>query len=150
MDIRSIGDEIKMTVNCMMEAKESVLHPDWITTRIMGNHPDVGGNDADFALVGCRAFVRNEVRKQINKIKSVDDGNQQEQLVMPGYEHLQQYYACERDSERCAVRADMMTDDELQAKAQEYRAMGRTCFEHADEIDRYVADRQNSEGSKAV
>lgn len=143
MDLRNITEEIKMTIAGLMDSSESVLHPDWITTAVMSGHPDVDGEDADFALVGCRAFVRNETRKQINKIKSIDESDQPEQLVMPGCNHLQKYYACERDSERCAVRVDMMTDDELQQKASEYRAMGRACLDHADEIERYLSERQN-------
>jgi len=143
MDIRNITEEVKLTIANLMDGNENVLHPDWITTGIMGNHQDIEGEDADFAIVGCRAFVRNEVRKQINKIKSIDDSDAPEQLVMPGCNHLQKYYACERDDERCAVRVDMMTDDELQQKAAEYRAMGRACFDHADEIERYLAERQN-------
>ena len=39
-----------------------------------------------------------------------------------------------------------MTDAQLQAKADEYRAMGAGCFQHADEIDRYraQASRENA------
>lgn len=143
MDLRNITEEIKITISDLMDKSESVLHPDWITMSVMSNHPDVEGEDADFALVGCKAFVRNETRKQINRIKSADEADYPEQLVMPGCNHLQKYYACERDGERCAVRVDMMTDDELQQKAGEYRSMGRACLDHADEIERYLSDRLN-------
>ena len=49
-------------------------------------------------------------------------------------------------SEQVAIRIQDMTDAQLQAKADEYRAMGAGCFQHADEIDRYraQASRENA------
>lgn len=143
MDLRDIVQEVKVVISGYIERGVDQLHPDWITTDIMNKHSDIAGDDADFAIIGCRAFVRNEVRKGINKIKD-SDIYAPEQLIMEGFDYLQKYYAIERDGESCAVRIDCATDEELRAKAAEYMKMSVALAAHADEIYRYLAARSRA------
>jgi len=136
-DIKSIQNEIKGYINDQINNQVDILNPEWVTNGIMKSHSDIHGSDSDFAICGCRAFVRNEVRKIMNKHKNIDD-DLPTQLTLEGFEHLQKYYAVEREKERCMVRIDLLSFDELKRKSAEYRAMGDACHKHADEIDHYA------------
>lgn len=129
--------EIAAKIDGLRESQHAVLHPDWIATAIMADHPDVDGEDADFHLCCSRAQVRNEVRVQLNKLKPDAELGAPTQLVIEGFARLQHYYSVPRDGVQLAVRIDALTDLEIEAKAQEQETMGRACLEHADELRRY-------------
>jgi len=143
MDVKEIISTVKEYIQNAIQTKEPVMSPEWITNGIMADHSQVDGEDSDFCLVGCRAFVRNEVRKIFNKQKIM--GIEEEfQMVLDGFEHLQEYYTIERDKERCFVRIDNLTDDELMEKAVEYQKMSESCAKHAREILTYIEERKQS------
>jgi len=130
--------EIVAKIQWLIENNGSVLHPEFIAHAVVGDHPDVNGEDADFYKCCSFAKIRDEVRQQVNRMKIATEKQEgSEQLVMPGFDYLQQRYFVDRDNEPCIVRIEEMTDDELEAKAQEREAMGRACFAHADELRRY-------------
>lgn len=96
------------------------------------------GDDGEVIRYCAYSHIREEVRETISK-RAGDLGNARvdEQLVLDGYEHLQKYYMLERSGVRLGVSVYTMTELELAAKAAEYRKMGRACYAHADEIDRF-------------
>ncbi len=144
MELHSLIQEVKNTVSGYIDQRAEILNPDWITTHIMSGHDDVKGSDADFALIGCRAFIRNEVRKQLNSIKQ-DDSDPQQELTLDGMMYVQKYYQTKRDGETCSVRVDCLTFEELSAKIEEKRRMGQGNLSHADELERYRDDRFGSQ-----
>lgn len=142
----SFGDlqrEIGAKIEWLKDNNGPVLHPDWITQAILADHQEIDGKDADFHLCCSRMSVRKEVREQLNKFKP-EASPSERQLVLDGFEHLQQYYVVTRDKEQVAVRVDALTDSELDQKANELDGMGRACLNHADEIRRYKDLRRAS------
>jgi len=137
--------EVTAKIEWLIANNGSVLHPEFIAHQVTADHPGVSGEDADFYKCCSFAKLRDEVRQQINRMKvktDHDDGS--EQLVMPGFEHLQQRYFVDREKETCIVRLEEMTDDEIEVKAQEREAMGRACYAHADELRRYRELRKSA------
>lgn len=122
-----------------LETRGTPWRASWIAHQICGSHTDgLGtGDHADFWRHCAYEEVRDQVRRCINRRAgdrpNVDDG----QLRLPGYEHLQSYYVVRRQEEDLGVPVFDLTDEELDAKAAIYRAMGGACFAHADEIDRF-------------
>lgn len=130
--------EIGAKIQHLMQTNGPVLHPDWMLHSLLADHPDVDGKDADFYKCCTKTTVLNEIRQQINRRKvNGDNSEESAQLVMPGFEFLQKHYVVHRDKEQCIVRIDLLTDEEIESKAQEREAMGRACFAHADELRRY-------------
>lgn len=127
---------------------ESVLRPDYITNAVMQRHPDIDGEDASFYAVLCRVEVRNQVGKHLGKRFNTTAESQAErdaQLVLEGFERLQKRYLLADGEEIVAIRVEDMTSAQRRAKAAELRAMGAGCYQHADELDRYDAQRAASE-----
>lgn len=131
--------EISAKIQWLIENNGSVLHPRFIAHSVVSDHPDVNGEDADFYKVVSYEKLRDEVRQQINrmKVKTDDEQDSQQQLLMPGFDYLQRRYFVPRDGETCIVKIEEMSDEEIEAKAKEREAMGRACFAHADELRRY-------------
>lgn len=130
--------EITAKIDWLIKNNGSILHPDSIVYSIFNDHADIVGNDAEFHLCCSYQKLRDEVRQQINKMKvKADEQDVSEQLVMPGFEYLQQRYFLKRGDDVCIVKIEEMTDDEIELKANERESMGRACFAHADELRRY-------------
>lgn len=144
----SIGDldkEIKAKVLWLEENNGRVLHKQWLINAVTGDHPQIVGDDADFALLCVRTTVTERVERLFREMKSDEMAAEPDaQMTLPGYKHLQRRYFVERDGERVGVLVWDVTDIELVAKAREHRAMGKAHFAHADEIDRFIEARSNS------
>lgn len=146
MTPREVSAEIERQISISMDAG-AVLDPAWITQAIMADHNDLSGEDAAFAICCTREYVRNEVRRRFNRFKLTPETHSDPQLVLPGFEKLQRYYAIEREGAASIVPIEMMTSAELMAKRAELEAMGRGCIDHANELGQYVSMRGASEAA---
>lgn len=147
--LSDLKQEIEQTISAM--ESQSRLHPEWITQAVMSKHSDVEGNDTDFYQCCARAEVRTQVRKRLSQYKASADTTVDRQIVLEGFERLQKRYLIAENGEQVAIRIQDMTEEQLQVKANEYRAMGVGCFQHADEIDRYREQlRQQAEQEKRL
>jgi len=141
--LNQLHAEIGAKIVQLMRENAATLSPVWITQALMADHPDVQGVDADFHLCCSRMAVRKEATQQINRIANVPDNPRPAQLILDGFDHLQQYYVI-GGKEGKGIRIDLLSDGQLLKKADEYAAMGNTCFAHAAEIRRYVELRQGN------
>ena len=114
-----------------------------VANTILDAHPDIAGSDCDFYRALTFEKLKDEARKLINKMKLKPELEPDRQLVLPGFNRLQQYYSVEADGDPVALRVDLIPDDQLLQKADELQAMGDGCHEHADELRGYVTSRQS-------
>lgn len=136
-----LQQEIEKVIEHMEAQNAARLHPDWITQAVMNRHPDVDGEDADFYQCCSRAEVRNQVRRRLNRYKATAEIEADPQTTLEGFERLQKRYLVAEKGEQVAVRIQLMTEQQLLEKAAELRSMGAGCYQHADEIDRYLSSR---------
>ena len=134
-EVRTFVDEAK--------ARSSVVAPDWVTQEIVSRHDAGEGPEADWFLFHAFAGVRNMVREVLRRYKLDPEtaAHPDPQTVFEGWERIQTHYLTVRNDEPVIVRIEAMTTDEGEAKAQELERMGRGCFEHAQELRRYFAER---------
>lgn len=118
----------------------------WVAHTICSHHKDglAACEDAEFWRYAGYRDIRDSVRRVINrragdKTPAADDKEQAD--LFPGYVHLQRFYLVTRSGEELGVPVEQMTDAELEAKAAAHRSMGSACFDHADEIERFIAQR---------
>lgn len=141
-EYKDLNQEISAKYEWFREHNGAVLHPDAITDEILSDHKDHWGPDADFYAFATQAHVRNETRKYLNKFKIKSDIETDKQLVLPGFQRVQQYYVITREGEQCAVRVDSMTYAEIKAKCAELHAMSDGCLAHENELMRYWESKQ--------
>lgn len=140
--LKELTAEVDVIIDRLQSEDAPRIHPDWITQEVMGAHQGIEGEDCDFYLCTGRAAVRDAVRARLNRFKASPEVETDRQLVLEGYERLQRHYLVNEDETQVAVHIEMLSDDQLLQKASEYRAMGKGCFEHANEIDRYLNTRR--------
>lgn len=107
---------------------------------VMVDHADISGPDADFHIICTRNYVKDVVRSCIGKYAPKANDNDA-QLVLAGFEHLQVAYTVERAGQTFLVPVGKLTDIELERRAQEYEQMAAGCRSHAREIREYIAQR---------
>jgi hypothetical protein len=133
--------EVTAEIGAVIE-RTPIRDMDVLASRVLNNHPEVRGKDADFHL--CCAFraIRHEVRQQLNQRKFEGSAPQQGTFVTDGFEYLKAGYAVERDGHQLHLVLDQLTDRELLAKADEYDSMSDSLRKEASELRRYVSLRQ--------
>ncbi len=145
MNEQSVTDEIRKFVADKIDNKEVVI-VGWITTEMLERKSRVEGADAPFYLTCARKFIQDVVRRVIGKYNSSPNAPDS-QIVLPGFEYLQQAYTVDRDDVVTLVPVDMLTDQELIARAKEYEEMAKGCRRHAYEIREFVRTRSEQRGA---
>ena len=116
----------------------------WVAHEICNDHGEglAGNDDAEFWRHGGYCECRRQVTKINNKHKMIAGDSESSQPTLPGFEYVQQAYIVNRDGEEFRISAFRLTEEEIDAKAAEYRKMGDTCFAHADELQRFKVWRR--------
>src|SRR5262245_14410933 len=135
-------------------ADHQPVHPAWLTHKICRRHEDglsANGGDNETMESEHRAFWRfggyTTTRKLaticINDLES-DDANKGEDVepFLPGFKLLRPQYVNRRDGVDVMVPTEQMTIEELYAKATQFEKNSVTLAEHARELRRYAAMRQ--------
>lgn len=99
--------------------------------------------DREFWMHCGYAQLRDMIQTVIrNRAGDRTDIEKPKQLRL-GFErqHMQDYYLVRRDGDDIGVPVTEATDEELREKCQTLRKIGKTCFEHADEIEQFIGLR---------
>lgn len=137
---KSLAAEINAELD-RLAARGERWNAAWITHAICENHKQELGQDAHFWRFCGYEKTRDTVRRIINSRAGNKPSKAEEQMKLPGYDHLQQYYMVRRDEEDIGVPIHSMTDEEIEAKAVLYDNMAKACHAHAKELRRYAAVR---------
>lgn len=117
-----------------------IVRVEWLTTEIMAMKDKIEGEDADFYIACGVDFIKNTVSRVIGDY--APKPKQDVQIVMHGFDHLQKAYTVLRDEQVTLVPVTMLSDDELESRAQEYETMAKGCIAHAKEIRAFIMGRE--------
>jgi len=118
-----------------------IVRVEWLTTEIMAMKDNIEGEDADFYLACGVDFIKNTVKRVIGGYSPKPE--QAAQIVMDGFDYLQKAYTVTRDEQVTLVPVTMLSDAELEMRAQEYEAMAKGCIAHAKEIRTFIMGRES-------
>lgn len=142
MSSNSYEGTLKVEITVVLDRLESqgkaMLAP-WITHSICNKHKDglAQNDDAEFWEFGGYKTCRSMVTRTINQRAGDNPIGEQKQALLPGFEHLQSFYVVDRKGDEVGIPVDLMTDEEIDDKAEMYRKMAGACIGHADELIRY-------------
>lgn len=128
--------EISSLIDDLIDGKITI-DPNAVTSEICGNHSDELLDDAPFSTHNNYSNVRREVRQVMSKKLNIDQSSESNQLTIEGFKYVQRYYSIERDNEYVGVPIEQLTANEISAKVNELRKMGRACLRHAEELEGY-------------
>ncbi|KZY51009.1 hypothetical protein A3734_06515 [Sulfitobacter sp. HI0054] len=116
------------------------IRVEWLTTEIIASKDQIDGDDADFYIACGVDFIKKTVKRVIGEFEP--KAEQSAQIIMPGFDHLQKAYTVTRNEQVTLVPVTMLTDMELEMRAQEYEAMAKGCLSHAKEIRAFIMGRE--------
>lgn len=140
---RILADEISGELNRLQAAGERWV-ANWIAQAIMQRHEGELTPDADFWRHCGYASTRDAVRRAINARAGdkADRDQDDRQMKLPGYQHLQAYYLVKRRNRDVGVPIGDMTDREIDEKVTRYEAMSVACRHHAEEFREFKKARR--------
>lgn len=124
---------VEEAANTKLDAGGSISKP-WLAQEIVNAQEPPEGESADFYIACAYHAVSDIIGRFIRRMK---DSPGAEQLVLPGYKHLQRRYAIDRDGP-AIVPLEEMTVDEMLKKANELDAFAEGAREHAEELRAYA------------
>lgn len=135
-----LEQEVKETVEDLVDQGQ-VVKTDWVTQSIVKQHAGITGDDAEWYQLCAFGHIRYLVRQRLRLFKvTLEDPD--DQVVLPGFDRLQNAYLTERDGDHVVVPIGQLTVNEIREKIGELRRMGDGCHRHADELERYLSDAQ--------
>ena len=143
--------KLKAEINAVLDHLQSNnldMIPQFVANQIINEHVDTLPDDEsrDFWLHCGYSKTREMVTRCINRRLDNDGSSESsQQHVLPGFDHLQNYYVVTREGYDTGLPIERISDAELKAKAKLYRSNGLANLAHSEEILRYLDSRENSE-----
>ncbi len=136
--LKSLRAEIRALIDDRT-SRGVIIHAAWLTTEVMGQRSDIRGDDCPIYIILAHKALGEIVKECIGKYepKVQTDG----QLTLPGFDHVQRAYPVMRGGERVLVPTDLLTDEEIEDRCEDLRAMARGCIDHVKELESYKALR---------
>lgn len=114
---------------------------EWITDRFLASRGEIYGEGEPVYRYCTRAHLSVIAKKVVRKYEVEARAVQDEDVSLPGFEHLQRAYTVTRSEKIVLVPIQRLTDAELLIRAEEYDQMAQGCISHANEIRRFVKAR---------
>lgn len=134
----STTGKARSTVNAEIEsfiAGKDTVAKSWIVKHLMDIHRESFADD--FAVQVAHDAFDAYARHYINRLKPRPE--QDPQLVMPGFKHLQVRYVVNREGESTVVRTEQMSPEEFDAQIAQHEAHSAGHAIHADELRKFKA-----------
>ena len=132
--------EVGELIQAKLEHGERTVEA-WLVSELLQMHPGIEGDDESFYLLCADYHLRATVKLVLRKCGVLDKKGDASQRPFPGFPKVQRGYLLEEDGQMVMVPTDKMTKAQLFGKADDYEAMGRGCFEHADQLRRLADER---------
>lgn len=147
--LKDLDKEIGEHVALIQGSNGGSVDKHFLIQSVLNEHSLPDDVEDGFWICTARELVSLRVNRHWQRLKAsetVPDA----QLIFPGYERLQRQYLTERDGRSVAVRVEDMTSEELEKKAAELESMSEGLIQHAEEIRRYLRQRDMGEADEEV
>jgi hypothetical protein len=143
MQLAELKSKINETINEQLKANGSVQLA-WIVNRLVleCDFPEEEHDEQSMRMLAAREGFRNIVGV-VNRERKGEEAaaDADEQMILPGFDRLQQAYSIVRRKEEWIVGIDKMSLSELLAKRSQLVKMMKGIGEHVREIDTYIRQR---------
>ena len=143
-------NDLRNEIKAILEAQTVVgeIIPEWVALQIIRSHVTEFVRNDDFIANAIWGHVRRAVGSEARFFKKQIE-NEGEQVSLPGFELLQQYYECKRQEGNTEtvvrIHREQMSLAELRATADSLTRVGETFKKHGEQLHRWADDR-NAEG----
>src|SRR6185436_11242062 len=100
------GIDIEREVRAIIRERIDKGHPtkaEWLTKAVVNRHTAISGEDKEWHQVCAYEHIRNVVRKCVQRYKESPNLDNDPQMTLEGFEHLQKAYLVERKKKQVVV-----------------------------------------------
>jgi hypothetical protein len=141
MNVTDIEREVRAIIRERIDKGRNTA-ASWLTQAVVRNHTQISGEDEAWYQVCAYEHIRTVVRKCVQRYKESPVAEDNPQMTLEGFEHLQKAYLVERKGKQVVVPIHKLLVEEIDSKIDELRKMGTGCFAHADELGYYKNERR--------
>lgn len=132
------------------ECKDWADKSEWAVMEILNDQGDPEGRAKEFYRLCAYQHVYRAVKSAVDRYGNPDKSEEHDlQLHLKGFQHLQVAYTVDRDGERTLVPIDLISADDLLARAAGFEIQSKALRDHAKEIKMYVARRAGGRSQAA-
>lgn len=117
-----------------------VVNMHWAVTELIDSQGMIHGDGVPFYSLCAQEHAYRVVKKAVDKYDKPQAGDDL-QMILEGYEYLQEAYTVDRDGQRQLVPIQLVSNGELLGRAREFRKQAAGLSSHAEELERYVKTR---------
>jgi hypothetical protein len=139
-DIKQIKADIAKMVQDAVD-QGVVGHVQFFTIQAMNSFGEIQGEGADLYTICARETVVDIVKKVVKKYET----HASDAPTLKGFEHLRTAYPVHRDGEHLLVPIHLLTDAELEERAEEFIKSAKALRKHAKEIYDYIENRRKDQ-----
>lgn len=128
-------------------AKGDVIKMEWAVEQLIKERGPIDGEGAEFYELCAREYVYRIMKRVVDDYDASTRGADTPQMILAGFEHLQKAYTVERNNLRVLVPVDLLTDEELWQRAEQYDKLSVGLKDHANEIRQFISERASKNKS---
>lgn len=144
MKQHELYEEVSQEIDAAIQEGKPV-NANWLTHFIVQRHSGIKGKDTEWYQLCAYEHVRDTVRQSIGRYRP--EVETRRDVLLPGFEYLQNAYLVEREKEQVVVPINQLTNKEITSKITEYEKMADGCVKHADELRRYMRERGRNQSA---
>ena len=139
---KQMRQEVRAIIITAVESGR-VVDPAWVCQYLVAQHADIAGPDVEWYRIHAYENLRQIIGRVVREfhLNPEDHLEPDPQMILPGFEHVQKAYAIQRDGRNMIIPIEQLSDEEILAKCDELRRMAKGCYQHADELERYLDER---------
>jgi hypothetical protein len=142
MNITDLEESARRLIADKINRAEEVQMP-WAVQELIQAAGEITGEGVEFYKLCAREYIYRVVKKVVDKYdQSSAEREDNDQMRLEGFDHLQVAYTVERDGERTLVPIHLISDAELLARSNEYEKQAIGLQTHAQELRSYVLSRK--------
>lgn len=139
-DIKTIAHEL---ISAKLNAHQEVAM-EWAVHEIIMKQGSITGDGVEFYRLCAREHCYRIVKSVVDKYKGDETTEDKQQILLPGFDYLQVAYTVHRNDEIILVPIELLTDEEIDARALEFEKQAEGLNAHAEELRIYKLKRRAS------
>jgi len=116
-----------------------IVQMQWAVHEVVSSKAEIQGEGEEFYAFCARDCVYGIVKKCVERY---DKPDAPDQLLLKGFDYMREAYTVKREGKIDLVPVDQIADDEMLERADKYERQSEGLLAHAEEIRRFVRDRQ--------
>jgi len=119
-----------------------IVEMSWAVRELISSMGEITGDGSDFHFICADYYAWRVVKKAIGKYDISTEGLSGNQPNLDGFEHMQAGYTMKRGKKISLIPVSLLSDEELDERADVYETLSSGLLQHAKELRDFVKLRR--------